>query len=136
MTAGFRILDNVCNLNSFREADEITLRRGEATEICFMLKSVDNSCEEAKEIRYIPPTGSTVTVTFNHIDSNKVITRTATQKYSDDKSIYSVPILATDRLSFNSMSVKVTNTSPVLDKGFKALTDIKVEETDSNRYFC
>jgi hypothetical protein len=46
--------------------------------------------------RYMPATGSTMTVQLQNIDDSKVVTRTATQPFVGDASIWSIQILATD----------------------------------------
>lgn len=130
----FKLLDDVCNVNDFNEVDELKIRANEAQDIYFMLKTVDS---EENQIRFMPQgTPVTVTAKFRHLDSNKVISRTATQAYADDKSIYKVSIAADERLAFDAMEVRVQVGTPTFGKLFTNLSTISVEETGGSQFFC
>lgn len=130
----FRLLDDVCNVNDFKEVDELSIRAGEAADIYLELKTVDS---DGEEIRYMPQgTGLVVTVKFRHLDSNKVITRVASQPFADDKSIYKISIAANERLAFDTMEARVQTTTPAFDKVFSNLSILSVFEADGSQFFC
>jgi hypothetical protein len=60
-------------------------------------------------LRYIPATGATLTVEFTNLDDAKVITRAASNPFSDDRSIWLVSVLATDGIE-GTVSLKLTLT--------------------------
>jgi hypothetical protein len=75
---------------------------GDALTIFFVI--VDLSLDKADQgfspagRRYVPAAGATLSVTIENIDDNKKVVRTATQPFSQDGSIWSLPILATDSI--------------------------------------
>lgn len=133
-----KILDNVFGINSFYEAEEITLTRGNTENLCFRL-FIENqspcSLGDSNLTRYIPQGSSVqVEVTFQHIDDEYVIKRVASNPYAGDTSIWCVPLLATDRLMFNSMEVKVTEDG--VSSVFEVETDIATREIMSRKGIC
>ena len=133
----FNFLEEVKDVNSFVEVPRLKLIKGNAQTIYFRLVQDRSGVEEhLAQLRYVPASGATMSVKFNHIDSNKVLTRTATLAFSpDDRSIWKVDVLATDKdIAFDSM--EVTLTEGALVRSIPAGSDLLVEDTGSGRFFC
>ena len=68
--------------------------------------------------RFMPAVGATLSVTLNNLDDAKKVIRTATQPFSQDASIWSIPILGTDFPTGATVDVKITlNESGLLTYG-------------------
>jgi hypothetical protein len=97
-----RILENVSGVNSFDYANQATFTEGDTPTIYFQL--VDLAKNKASEgfvpagCRYVPEADATLTITLDHVDSARKITRAATQPFANDPSIWSFVILTTDKL--------------------------------------
>lgn len=133
----FRLLDDVVDINNFNEVNELNLERNAATEIFFMLKTINSN---NRETRFIPVgTPITVTVKFRHLDSNLIINRTALLPFADDKSIYKVPLAANEKIMMNTMEVNVkVGVAPTysFDQVFKPVSHLTVTEDASGKFFC
>jgi hypothetical protein len=107
----WKFLGYVCDYNSFAELDQLTLIKGNAETVYFRLVQEEPGDQEDRlqNLRYIPAVGATLEVTFRHIDTDQVITRFATMVYpSDDRSVWKIDILETDRIAFGTMEAKLT----------------------------
>lgn len=139
MRIAFKILDKVQNVNSFEEVNEIALQSGNPGTLFFRLVNLEESvCPDDGQsyLRYIPATpGTSINVKFDNIDSTKQITRVASQPYPlDDRSIWSIPILATDKIAFDSMTVELTIGSDTYT--LRSLTTISSQPSDGGRFYC
>ncbi len=130
-----KILDNVRNVNDFDEIDEITLVRGNQTDLYFRLMSRRyNKDGEASDQRYIPQSSPfTVAVQFDNLNQQYHVRRTASQPFPDDASIWKVTILSQDQIMFNSMRVVVTENGK--QSAFIVDTDLATEDTGDRRRF-
>ena len=120
MKLSARALRDVQSVNSFRYANQIEYTEGDTLTVYFQL--IDAGLDRADEgynpagRRFMPAAAAVLTVTIDSINSAKKITRTATQPFSQDPSIWGVSILSTDlirgtsplRLSLNE-SGKITS---------------------------
>jgi hypothetical protein len=139
MKLAFKILGNVNSVNSFRELTEVKLQSGNPDTLYFRIVDQDQPSfspdDGSSYLRFVPPTGATATAKFDNIDTNKQISRVASQPYdTDDRSVWSVPILVTDHILFNGMTVELTfgGNTYVL----RSLTDIASDPAGFNRFFC
>lgn len=134
----FKLLEDVQSANSFYEVDEFELISGNPTTLYFRLITVRNKDleDQISDLRYLPAVGATMTVEFVHIDSNKSISRVATQAFpSDDRSVWKVDILATDKIAFNSMKVILTEGS--VSKTIFPASKLSSSSSDgSGKYYC
>ncbi len=100
MLLACRFLIDVAGVNSFEYAESVEWYQGDSQTLYVQL--IDASLDRPQDgyvpagRRYIPAQGSTLTVTFSNIDSAKVVTRSATQPFAQDGSIWSIPILPSD----------------------------------------
>lgn len=133
----YKFLENVNNANNFYAVSELEIVQGNATTLYFRLYTLfgADSNNKIADLRYLPQVGATMEVEFNHIDTNQKITRVASQPYpTDDRSIWKVDILATDKISFDSMTVKLTegaNTQII-----QGASKLKVSKTDNGKFYC
>lgn len=115
MLLSARMLNDVSGVNSFVQVSEASWYEGDASTLYFQLvdKSLDTDMQGFTPAgrRYMPEALSTLTVQIQNIDTNKVYTRTATQPYSQDPSIWSISILATDAIH-GSPQLLLTLTEP------------------------
>jgi hypothetical protein len=134
MILGVRFLLDVCNVNSFEPTSQLEMSSGDAQTMFFQLVDVsvdrpDQGFSPAGR-RYIAPVGSTLSVTFVNVrnsgscgcgfpqcvhlngpNSNGPFIRYAAQPFSQDGSIWSVPILSTDPL-FGTISLNMQLIEP------------------------
>lgn len=123
---GYRFIENYVNLNNFDVVDTKEFVPDQDSEIFFQT-AMDTG------LRYLPASGATIEVTFEHIDSSKVVKRPATQVIpTDDRSIWKVQILPGETIAAGSMKVVLTEGSN--KKTLPALSDFVV--APSNRFFC
>lgn len=138
MKIGFRLLNQVRDVNTFFESNRVELIRGNADTLYFRLEQVLDYCEDddaPTELRYIPAVGATCIVNFQSIDCvQEILGRVATNPFPTDTSIWSVPILATDVIQYNSMQITLTEGANV--RNFNPLSDLVTEDTDTRRYFA
>jgi hypothetical protein len=133
MRLAFKFLGNVCNVNNYKELESVAFVQGNPSTLYFQL--VDQDAGD-KPIRYIPASGSSVAVHFDHIDLSKVIDRPASQPFPlDDRSIWQVSIMATDTLASNGMTATLTQGAN--SYLMKALGDLRMDTiSGSGKYYC
>jgi len=121
MKLSARFLKNVADVNCFQYVDEWDISEGSAQTLYFQV--VDKLKDD---IRYLSQaTTLSVSVTFLSIDTDEEIEKTATQPFSDDKSIWCVSLDA-DEVP-NSGAVVFTLTEDSVDKKFKVEQAIVVD---------
>jgi len=114
MLLGAIILKNVQNVNSFQRTTQTTIRQGSPTVIYFQLVDLDQLDASSQPLRYVPSSGSTMTATINSINTANVVSRLSTNPYgSDDRSIWSMSILSTDKPASGNLDIKLTEGSVV-----------------------
>lgn len=120
MLLSARFLQDVQNVNSFRYVIQPSLMEGDAATIYFQL--IDASLDRAMEgfspagRRYMPVTAATLSCVLVNIDQTIQITRAATQPYTQDKSIWTLPILATDGIK-GTVTLQLALTEPAVPSG-------------------
>jgi len=91
MLLSARILNNVADVNHFETVVSLEVVQGDAPDIYITL--VDASVEKHNVPpyrRYVAPTGSTLKVVLQDIDSSVTLTKYATRPFSGDQSIWKV----------------------------------------------
>jgi hypothetical protein len=102
MLLSCRILDGVSSANDFEYKPQAEWVEGTPTTVYLQL--IDVSKDRASKgfspagRRYVPAAGATLQVVVESIDDAKTITRTATQPFATDGSIWSFSVLATDTI--------------------------------------
>lgn len=136
MRLGFILLNNVSDVNNFKEVKELTLSEGNPGTLYFRIVQLERGCDDEECIlRYIPAAGASAQVKFDNINDASDLDRPASQPFvADDRSIWSVPILAGDKIGPNSMSVQLTIGPNVYN--LEAVSELRQAPTGSNRFFC
>lgn len=117
MLLSARMLTDVGGVNSFEIIDKAQFTQGDETTVYFQL--IDASLDTAAKgfnpsgRRYMPAVGATLSVVLDNIDDAKKITRTATQPFAQDGSIWAVSIFSTDNIAPGTISLKLTLTEGV-----------------------
>ena len=95
-----RILEHVENVNNFAYTPQLEFTEGDAGYLYLQLTDASkNRCEEGYRpagVRYCPVAGSTLSVVIDNLDDDKKVTRTATQPFTGDASIWRISLLSTD----------------------------------------
>lgn len=116
-----RPLTDVQSVNSFRDATEISINKGDAVSLYIQLVDLEQNLAKhafsPPGLRYIPVAGATLQVQFQNIDDAKVFTRMASNPFPDDRSIWRFSILATDPID-STQNVKCTLTEGVVVRSF------------------
>jgi len=104
----YKFLSNVCSVNQYEQVRELRFIKGNQQKIFFQL------CKDDR--RYMPE-GDTnaVIVSFDSLDDDLKIERSASQPYADDKSIWCVIIGAGDCIGYDAMSISVVETVGGMD---------------------
>ena len=118
MSFSARILANVVTVNAFDYATEARFQEGDAATVYVQLVSPDrlpaSQNYNPSGLRYMPQGTAALAVTIDSIDVAKKITRSATQPFAQDPSIWSFPVLAADALAGTmSLNLQLTETVTV-----------------------
>ena len=105
-----RMLENVTSVNGYDLVNEVRFTEGDSGYVHFVIIDLnkDQSMKPPGR-RYIPAASSTLSVVIQNVDSSKTITRSASNPYATDTSIWRVQILATDVLK-GTFSLKLALT--------------------------
>lgn len=134
MLLSARPLNDVANVNSFEYAEAVHWTEGD--QVVLYLQLIDSSLDTDMKgfypagRRYMPPAGSTLSIQIQNIDSSKVITRLATQPFTEDASIWAVSILATDAIH-GSPQLVLTLTEPSKTVRGVVKNAIKIQSTSN-----
>lgn len=117
MRLGIQPLVNVSSVNDFDAVRQVLINRGETYDLYFQL--IDKNKDG---LRYIPGATATVLVEIplfaeafptelnvRDVQDNS-IRREATAAFADDRSIWTLPLLAEDTANMTSSSIRVTVT--------------------------
>jgi hypothetical protein len=125
MRLSARALKNYGSINQFDSATEWAVRAGDPNTLYFQLIDLDQD-----GLRYLPTDASYgVVVTFPAVNAAGVVTKTATQASALDRSIWSVSILAADKLYGGNVQFAVTEATAT--RRFSVLDAISVEDINN-----
>jgi hypothetical protein len=111
---------NYQNNNSFDYASEWNIRQGESNTLYFQLVDLDQA-----GLRYMPQSGTSVSVIFPSLNTNNTLTITAIQASADDKSIWKVDLTANQIPSTGNVNFTIVESGNT--KRFSLLQGIVVE---------
>lgn len=123
MLLSLRFLLDVGNVNQFRFTQQIEFSADDSQNLYFQL--VDLSVDRADESynppgrRYVPAATSTLSVEFLSVECQKVVIRSAVQPFTQDPSIWMVPILGSDPLQ-GTIIMKVKLQEPTRTLNFSS----------------
>jgi hypothetical protein len=93
MLLSAKLLNNVGGVNSFDISQQTSFTEGDLPVIYIRLFD-----KQSKLDRYSPSSGATLSVTLTNVDTNKSVTKVATQPFSSDGSIWSFSFLSTENV--------------------------------------
>jgi hypothetical protein len=121
MLLSVRVLKDVASVNSWEPDDQVTWTEGDVVDIYFQL--IDASLDTSNQgfhpsgRRYMPVAGATLSCVLENIDDAKVLTRSATQPFAQDPSIWKLQVLATDKVRGSpQMRITLTETGPKITR--------------------
>lgn len=130
MRLSARMLQSVVNANSFEWATQVEATEGDTFDCYFQLIDATRDLAVAgfkpAGRRYCPEVGATMSVKLDNIDDDVALTRTATQPFSQDPSIWKFSVLATDTIR-GTCAVQITLTEPTGTKRTYARVEAAVE---------
>jgi hypothetical protein len=105
MKLSAKTLVNVSNVNDFEYIDQWEINEGSAHRLHFQI--IDTHKED---LRYLSQATviDAVTVTFLSIDDNSEITKTATQAFTDDKSVWYIDLAANEVPNPGAIKISIT----------------------------
>ncbi len=128
MRINARLLNSGATANSFEVKTFVTIHQGETTTLFFQFFD-----EDQDGLRYLPASGATTLVEiarfpepFGTISNtreilDRSIRRAATQPFSGDGSVWSMPLTAVDTVTMMSSNIRITLTEgAVISKAFLA----------------
>lgn len=135
MLLSCRILENVCGVNDFGYTTQAEYTEGSPTTIYIQL--VDKAKDQSSKgfvpsgRRFVPAAGATLRVTVDSIDDDKKVTRTATQPYSLDGSIWSFSMLSTDTIRGTAdIRLELTQSSVIIYGNLKNAISISAQDAN------
>lgn len=96
-----RMLNAVASVNAFEVVQQVQFTQGDTIDVYFQL--IDATLDPAPRYipagrRYMPAVGALLTVRLDNIDDNIQVTRSATQPFAQDPSIWKVTVVGTDAI--------------------------------------
>lgn len=135
MRLSAKILKNVSNINHFNYADQATIVEGSSNEFHLQLVDLDKLTYDKDSValpdhplRYIPATGATLVATFSSLFEDEEFSVSATQPFTDDKSIWKVGL--TDEQLPKTGNLILTLTENGNSKKFVVRFAIRTELSD------
>lgn len=128
MLLSCRILDDVSGVNSYEYSSQLQITEGDTPDIYIQL--INNALNRPDQgfvpsgRRYCPSgtTSNTLSVTLDNIDDAKKYTKTATQPFDQDKSIWKITLTSSDKIRGTvGLKLTLTETSGATVKTTKGL---------------
>lgn len=114
MLLGAIMLKSVQNVNSFQRNTQTIVRQGSPTTIYFQLVDLEQTDSFGQPLRYVPAAGASMTATINSINSANVVSRVASQPFSsDDRSIWSINLLAIDHPASGNFDIELSQSGVI-----------------------
>ncbi len=130
MLLSCRMLLDVGSVNTFKYVQRVSFTAADPQTVYFQLldASLDTSADgfSPPGRRYMPAAGASLSVVLDSIDISKRITRTATQPFASDPSIWSVSVLASDTIK-GTVNLKLALTEGTVIRRGALLGAIGVE---------
>lgn len=102
MVLSAKVLSDVNSVNSFEYVGQLEVVEGDPFTLYFQLM------DSSKDLRYVPASSATLSVVLTNIDTAKRVTRSATQPYPGDLSIWALSVLASDPIAAGTITAKLT----------------------------
>lgn len=109
------VLKNFSDSNNFEYASQFEYNQGTSDQLYIQLTNGDRKLCGNIYQRYVPPAGSSVVIRIDHLNVICVIERIATAD-ANDNSIWSIPLLPTDKIGSGNIHITVTEPGGVIRK--------------------
>ncbi len=104
MKLGIQMMDADSTLNNLIPLNQMELSPGETATVLFQLiNSINHQ-------RYMPASGATMTARMVSNNNANIISKSPTQPFADDKSIWSFPLSATDTVKVAGVNLEIVLT--------------------------
>lgn len=130
MQLSIRPLDDVQSVNSLESATQLSVSKGDPVTLYFQLiDAVRHKCgvSECPATRYMPAAGAALSLVLDSIDDAKKVTKTASQPFAQDPSIWKIDLQALDTAKLSgTISVAFTLTEGSLVRTGRILAAVLV----------
>lgn len=113
MLLGCQLLENLQNVNNYREVQNLRFSQGDGPSIYLQLLDLTQKPDgRIPGLRYMPATGATLECQVQNINDAVTLDRFATQPFSQDPSIWLLQLLPTDTIS-GTANIRLTLREPL-----------------------
>lgn len=110
MKLGIQMLDGESTLNNLIQINQLELSPGETATAMFQLINATT------KQRYMPSSGATMTARMVNSNGANTISKTPTQPFADDKSIWSFSLNTTDTAKLSGVNLEIVLTEGAVIK--------------------
>jgi hypothetical protein len=113
MILSARLLSNCYNVNAFDQNLQLAFTEGDTVQVYLQLVDLtkDASNKPLSGKRYIPASGSTLSIQIKSVDVSKTLTKVCTNPFPGDLSIWTFGVTSTDALK-GTLGLLMTLTEP------------------------
>lgn len=121
MLLSCRILQSVSSVNSYEVTNAMQVFLGDTFSVYFQL--IDSALDKPTERfypsgrRFVPASGTTLSITLNSIDNAKKYVKTAIQPFPGDASIWKIDVAGTDQVFGSVNMILSLNQGGVITNG-------------------
>jgi hypothetical protein len=117
MLLSARLLNHYANINQFEQALQLEFTEGDPVTVYLQLVDLTKNKENKPltGMRYVPASGSTLSVVIKSVDGTKTLTKTATNPEAGDRSVWSFSLSSTDSVK-GTVSLQLTLTEGAVVK--------------------
>jgi len=137
MKLGLRIIDSASTLNSLKYLNQLSIETGETAVVRFQLVDLDTARQQnLLGDRYMPAAGATVEAVIQSVDSAGTVTKSATQPFPLDPSIWEFSLTSAETEALGGTNLRITLTGGSSIKKGLGQQVILVSNSDNSRYQC
>jgi hypothetical protein len=137
MKLGLRIIDSASTINNLKYLNQLSIETGETATVRFQLVDLDTVRQQnLLGDRYMPASGATLEAVIQSVDSAGTVTKSATQPFSLDPSIWEFSLTALETQSLGGTNLRITLTEGSNIKKGLGQQVILVSNSDNSRYQC
>lgn len=111
MRLGFRVLDSSSLLNNLQYLNQRIIYPGETTDIYVQLVDLNTVTDKSQwGTRWMPAVGATLSAKINSVNDLFTLSKTLTQPFAQDSSIWKFSLLATETANMAGINMDLTLT--------------------------
>lgn len=108
MQLGIQLINSDSTLNNFQVIPEAIIVPGSTATVRFQLIKLDPHNDNTH--RYIPAAGASLQIKIYSVNTANIITKTATQPWSEDKSVWEFSLNTTETQKVSGVNLELTLT--------------------------